>query len=161
MFVSSNGDTLAMNRMLSDYDRAVGPGWQMGSFEAAFSPRGTDMQPRRLWDRNTGKIDHDVAQTWKKYDLRLILETNWQTLASTLAGKLHIFVADNDRFGLAAPVRSLQQAMTPMNAGIQFNIFPKGGHDLWNDDLRRTIHNQVDEIVVANHPEAAQMAATR
>jgi S-formylglutathione hydrolase FrmB len=161
LFVTKNGDTLAMNKLLSDFDRVVGPGWQMGSIEAVFSGRADDGQPYRLWDRSTGSIDHDVAQTWKKFDIRLILEANWEVLAPSLAGKLHIYVAEDDRFGLAGPVRSLQQAMTQLNAGIDINILQKGGHDLWNDGLRRTIHQQMDELVVANHPEAAHMTVSR
>jgi len=93
--------------------------------------------------------------------MRLILENNWKTLALKLGGKLHLYVADNDRFGLAGPVRSLQQAMTSMKANVDINIFPKGGHDLWSDDLRRTIHKQVDSIIVANHPGAAQITVPR
>lgn len=157
LFVDTTGDTLDMNKMLSDFDRVVGLGWQMSSFEAVFSPRGSDGQPRRLYDRNTGRVDTDVAQTWKKYDLRRILEANWEALAPILGGKVHIYVAENDRFGLAAPVRSLQQALTAINATMDINIFPKGGHDLWSDELRHTIYTQIDALIVAKHPEAGQM----
>ncbi len=161
LLFTKNGDTLAMNKLLADFDRVAGTGWQMGSFDAAFSPRGTDGQPRRMWDRATGAIDSDIAQTWKKYDIRLILENNWAALAPGLEGKIHIYVADNDRFGLAGPVKSLQEAMTRINANVDINIYPKGGHDLWSNELRKIIHQQVDAIVLAGHPEAEQAAVSK
>src|SRR5262249_28817906 len=52
----------------SDMETIMGHGGQLASFEAVFSPRGTDGQPRRLWDRLTGAIDPDVAASWEKYD---------------------------------------------------------------------------------------------
>jgi S-formylglutathione hydrolase FrmB len=150
--VTEDGDTLEMNKLLLDYDHVVGPGWQMGSFEAVFSPRGDDGQPRRLWNRVTGDIDPVVALTWKKYDIRLLLEHNWEALAPGLGGKIHIYVADDDTFGLDGSVRSLQEAMAGTEANLDITILPKGGHDIWSRDLRRTIHQQIDEIVTANHP---------
>jgi len=155
LFYTRAGDTLEMIKLFADFDRVVGTGWQMGSFEAVFSTRGADGLPRRLWDRTTGNIDPAVAQSWKKYDLRLFLEANWATLAPRLAGKIHIYVADDDRFELDNPVRSLQEAMTAINADLDINILPEGGHNIWSRDLRTTIHQQMDEIIATNHPEAA------
>lgn len=53
-----------------------------------------------LWDAKTGKIDHAVAEQWKKYDLRLKVEQNWPTLASKLKGKIHIWVGEADDYFL-------------------------------------------------------------
>ena len=41
----------------SDMEVVMGHGGQLDSFEAVFSPRGADGQPRPLWDRDTGAID--------------------------------------------------------------------------------------------------------
>ena len=62
----------------SDMEEAMGHGGQFGSFEAVFSPRGSDGKPKRLWDRVSGKIDPEVAKTWR-YDIRLVLERSWKT----------------------------------------------------------------------------------
>ena len=40
----------------SDMEEYMGRGGQLGSFEAVFSPKGTDGRPRQLWDRKTGEI---------------------------------------------------------------------------------------------------------
>ena len=49
-------------------------GEQWGDWNAVFGPRGADGRPVPLWDPQTGKINHAVAEQWKKYDLRLVLE---------------------------------------------------------------------------------------
>ena len=68
---------------LSDNARTV--------LEKRYLRRGENGKPERLWDRDTGEIDTDVAKTWERYDIRLILERNWIPLAPKLNGKLHGF----------------------------------------------------------------------
>jgi hypothetical protein len=153
---TKSGEPLQLNKILLSADRVIGEGWQMGSFESVFSPRGADGKPRRLWNRITGDIDPEVAATWKKYDIRQILESHWSTLASVLKGKIHIYVADDDTYGLDDPVRSLQSAMTAVNDTLDITILPKGAHNLWNGKMRETLHQQIDQIIQANHPEAAK-----
>jgi WD40 repeat protein len=84
----------------SDMEVVMGRGGQLFSFEAVFSPRGPDNKPRRLWDRTTGKIDPEVAKTWERYDIRLILERNWASLGPKLAGKLRVYMGSEDNFYL-------------------------------------------------------------
>jgi hypothetical protein len=153
---TKNGEPLEINQILLNADLVIGEGWQMGSFEAVFSPRGTDSKPRRLWNRVTGEIDPAVAITWQKYDIRRILESNWSTLGPKLKGKIHIYVADDDTFGLDDPVRSLQTAMATINANLDITILEKGGHNLWNGKMKELFHKQIDQIILANHPEAGQ-----
>ena len=86
----------------------IGDGGQLRSFEAVFSPLGPDGRPRRLWDRNTGAIDPEVAHAWEAYDIRLVLERNWPTLGPKLAGKLHVFTGALDTFYLEGAVRLLK-----------------------------------------------------
>jgi hypothetical protein len=52
-----------------------------------------DGKPVPLWDAKTGKINRGVAEQWKRYDLRLVVEQNWKTLAPKLKA--------NYTFGLA------------------------------------------------------------
>jgi len=46
------------------WEYVTGPGGQLDSFNAVFSPRGTDGQPRRLVNALSGVIDRDVAEYW-------------------------------------------------------------------------------------------------
>lgn len=102
-----NGDTEFTMRLECLKENVLGAGdsytmsgEQWGSWNAVYSPRGADGRPVPLWDPKTGKIDHQVAEQWKKYDLRLVVEQNWKTLAPKLDGKLHIWVGEADDYFL-------------------------------------------------------------
>lgn len=76
-------------------------GGQYDIWEAVYSPMGEDGYPQRLWDKLTGEIDHQVAVYWKEnYDLRHILERDWESLGPDLAGKIHIYCGDMDNYYL-------------------------------------------------------------
>jgi S-formylglutathione hydrolase FrmB len=103
----ANGDTEFTMRLECEQENLMGRGdsytmggGQWGAWNAAYSPRGADGRPVPLWDPKTGKIDHAVAEQWKKYDLRLVVENNWATLAPKLNGKLHIWVGEKDDYFL-------------------------------------------------------------
>ena len=83
---------------LGDKSRSGG---QYDIWEATYSPQGEDGYPERLWDKYTGDINHDVAEYWKEnYDLRYILERDWDKLGENLKGKIHIYCGDMDNYYL-------------------------------------------------------------
>ena len=50
-------------------------GDQWDIWQAVYSPSGEDGYPKPIWDRETGKIDKDVAKYWKEnYDLSYIMK---------------------------------------------------------------------------------------
>ncbi len=76
-------------------------GQQLDIWEAVYSPVADNGYPQRLWDRQTGVIDHDVAEYWREnYDLRFILERDWAEIGPQLVGKIHIFTGDMDNYYL-------------------------------------------------------------
>ncbi len=76
-------------------------GDQWDIWEAVYSPVGEDGYPKRLWDKKTGEIDHEVAEYWKEnYDLRFIMERDWATLGPKLEGKINIYCGDMDNYYL-------------------------------------------------------------
>jgi hypothetical protein len=76
-------------------------GDQYDIWEAVYSPMGNDGYPKRIWDKYTGAIDHEVAEYWREnYDLRYIMERDWATLGPKLEGKLHIYCGDMDNYYL-------------------------------------------------------------
>jgi hypothetical protein len=76
-------------------------GQQWDIWEAVYSPQGDDGYPRRIFDKMTGEIDHEVAAYWREnYDLRYILERDWATLGPKLKGKIHIYCGDMDNYYL-------------------------------------------------------------
>jgi hypothetical protein len=84
--------------VLGDKSRS---GQQWDIWEATYSPQGNDGYPVRLWDKMTGDIDHKVAEYWKEnFDLRYILERDWDKLGNNLKGKIHIYCGDMDNYYL-------------------------------------------------------------
>ena len=76
-------------------------GQQWDIWEAVFSPQGEDGYPKRIFNKETGEIDSAVAAYWKEnYDLRRILERDWETLGPKLEGKIHIYCGDMDNYYL-------------------------------------------------------------
>ena len=76
-------------------------GQQWDIWEATYSPQGADGYPERLWDKKTGEINHEVAEYWREnYDLRHILERDWEKLGPNLKGKIHIYCGDMDNYYL-------------------------------------------------------------
>lgn len=84
--------------VLGDNSRS---GQQWDIWEATYSPQDEDGYPKRLWDKMTGDIDPEVAEYWKEnYDLRYILERDWEKLGEQLRGKIHIYCGDMDNYYL-------------------------------------------------------------
>ncbi|MBL4603759.1 MAG: hypothetical protein JKY84_13510, partial [Emcibacteraceae bacterium] len=97
-------------------------GRQYDIWEATYSPMGDDGYPVRLWDKLTGEINHEVANYWREnYDLRHIMERDWETLGPKLEGKLNIYVGDMDNYYLNNAVylteNFLEKTTTPYYAG--------------------------------------------
>jgi len=95
---ASQYDYNRLERVLGDRSRS---GQQYDIWEATYSDMGEDGYPVRLWDKETGEINHDVAEYWREnYDLTHILKRDWATLGPKLEGKLHIYVGDMDNYYL-------------------------------------------------------------
>ncbi|HEY7426039.1 MAG TPA: alpha/beta hydrolase-fold protein [Gemmataceae bacterium] len=128
-----NGDVRYTVRHECRIERVLGRGdrWELSgkdwcAWNATFGPRGRDGLPRPLWDGATGKIDRDVIERWKQYDLRLVLQTNWKTLAPKLRGKLRIWVGEADEYFLNNAVHLLdaflREAKPPFEGRITFAL---------------------------------------
>jgi len=115
-------------------------GDQVDIFEAVFGPIGPDGYVKPLFDKMTGEIDHEVAEQWKKYDLRHYLEKNWSWIGPKITGKLHIYTGDMDTFYLNNATRLLENFLegtkNPYYAGtVEYgdgepHCWGPGGQDL-------------------------------
>ncbi len=84
--------------VLGDKSRS---GQQWDIWEATYSPQVKDGYPVRLWDKMSGDINADVAKYWQEnYDLRYIMERDWDKLGDKLKGKIHIYCGDMDNYYL-------------------------------------------------------------
>ncbi len=112
-------------------ETVLGPGGQVHSFEAVFSPKGADGKPQQVFDRATGKVNPVVAKTWEKYDIRLILERNWADLGPKVAGKIHVYAGDVDNFYLDGAARLLKASLAKLGSDAVVEIVPEMGHRLY------------------------------
>jgi len=83
---------------------------QLEIWEAVYGPAGADGYPSPLWDKETGHIDHTVADYMKThgFDLTEYVKQNWATLGPKLAGKIHIDCGDMDNYFLNLAVMDMQ-----------------------------------------------------
>jgi len=76
-------------------------GDQWDIWQAVYSPSGEDGYPKPIWDRETGKIDKEVAEYWKEnYDLSYIMKRDWDKIGKDLEGKINIYCGDMDNYYL-------------------------------------------------------------
>lgn len=150
-------------------------GRQYDIWEATYSPMGEDGYPVRLWDKMTGEINHDVANYWKEnYDLRHIMERDWETLGPKLEGKINIYVGDMDNYYLNNAVylteEFLENTTNPYFGG-DVDYGDRAEH-CWNGDhengngISRLNYNfmYVDKImerIKGSAPEGADLTSWR
>jgi hypothetical protein len=84
-----------------------------------------------LFDEETGKINHQVAENWKKYDLLLYTKENWKVLGPKLQGKIYIWMGDMDECYLNPAVRAyeefLKSTVNPKSDAV-IEYTPMSGH---------------------------------
>jgi hypothetical protein len=106
-----DGNIVSMMKDENRYELTVGDksrsGGQWDIWEATYSPVGKDGYPMRLWDKQTGAIDHAVAEKWKKYDLLEVLKTSWPTLGPNVGHKLNAYMGDMDSYYLNDALENL------------------------------------------------------
>ncbi|MEP6850005.1 MAG: alpha/beta hydrolase-fold protein [Acidobacteriota bacterium] len=132
-------------------------GGQFASFNAVFSPKGPDGQPMRLFDVETGRVDPDVAKAWQKYNISLLLRTNWKTLGPKLKGKIHIFVGTADTFHLDEAVRLLDAELKKFGSDAKIEYIDGKTHfDLYQNGLGDRIANEMYAVARPNAKAAAK-----
>jgi S-formylglutathione hydrolase FrmB len=111
-------------------ETVMGPGGQIGSFEAVFSPRGADGKPTPLFDRATGAINPIVAKAWEKYDIRLKLEREWPTIGPKIKGKVHLYAGEKDMFLLDGAAILLKDSLAKLGSDAEVTIVPGMNHTM-------------------------------
>ena len=112
----------------SKLEDVVGDGGQFHSFEAVFSPLDADGRPRPLYDRATGAIDLETARAWQAYDIRLVMQRNWEALRPGLKGKVRVVVGDLDTFYLEGAVKRLKSSLDALGSDAAVEIVPDRDH---------------------------------
>jgi len=108
------GDSVDTMEQENDWEGAVATkgrsqhgDWDM--WQAVYGPVGPDGYPAALWDKETGVIDHAVANAWKPMDMSIYVTEHWPTVGKKLSGKLHCWAGTGDDFFLNLGVQYFQQ----------------------------------------------------
>ena len=138
-------------------DDVLGRGGQLRSFEAVFSPLDENGLPKKLWDRETGRVDPDVVQDWSKYDISRMLKRDWLSLELKLRGKLHVYTGALDTFYLNGAVERLAETVKELGSDAEVVVVPGKDHrDLLSKELRHKIMSQMSQKFLSAHGRAAQ-----
>ena len=125
-------------------DTYLNSGQQIGAHTALYSPRGENGLPAPLFDHLTGEIDPEVAEYWKKYDLKIHLENNWNELGPSLQGKIWIWMGDMDHFLLNPATRALDdylKSTSDPRSDAEIIFEPMQGH------CARFSHREILEMI--------------
>ena len=116
--------------------------------------RGEDGKPQLIWDRKTGNVDTSVTKHWEKYDIRLILESNWAELAPKLKGKLHVIMGDQDTFYLEGATILLKESLEELGSDAVVEIVPGRNHfNLLEQSLMLRIRREMAERFLATQSD--------
>ncbi|MEQ1890951.1 MAG: alpha/beta hydrolase-fold protein [Planctomycetota bacterium] len=120
-------------------EHVLNPGGQIRSFEATFSPKAADGTPRRVFDVETGAIDHATAALWKPYDIANTLLTSWKELGPRLKGKIHLFAGEVDTFYLEGAVERFRAAAEAQGLldEMQVEVIPGMPHTLHGEGQKQ------------------------
>jgi len=118
---------------------------QLGSFDWVFSPRGKDGRPMRMFDRNTGVIDPDVAAYWEEhYDIAHLLRVNWKKIGPKVDGKIHLTVGTADTIHLNESAQLLEETIKSLGGKADFTYLEGRDHfNLYQGGLLEKIANEM------------------
>jgi hypothetical protein len=131
-------------KLYVELEHLLGEFGQVRTWEASFSPRNQDGTIAQLFDRNTGQINPVVANHWQLYDISKMIAMNPGKYQEHLSGKLHIFVAKDDPYGLANSVELIEEVLDENRIAADIQFFTGLGHNVWTDELRRHIHSSIE-----------------
>ncbi len=150
-------------------------GDQFDIWQAVYSPVGPDGYPAPIWDKLTGAIDPAVAAHWREnYDLRHILERDWEALGPKLKGKIHVYCGDMDNYYLNNAVYLMEAFLeatdSPYFAG-DVDYGDRAEH-CWNGDQENPNHisrlryntmylPRILERIAESAPEGADLTSWR
>jgi hypothetical protein len=124
-------DEVAAENLQSFDNSYTTSGGQWGAWNALYSPKGIDGKPAAAFDPETGEIDKNIVEHWKRYDLLEQLKSNWTVLGPKLSGKLWIWMGDMDDFYLNNAMREMDsflKSVTNPVSDAKITFQPMMGH---------------------------------
>jgi hypothetical protein len=161
-----DGQAIITVRELSRFEAVLGSrgrsGYQLDIWQATYGPVGEDGYPKLLYDKETGKIDKDVASYYRDngFDLTEYVRENWETLGPKLSGKLTFASGEMDEFYLNLGVYEFEKMIrevAPEDYPIRFHYGrPQKGHNWHHTDWAGVVREMAAHIT-ANAPQDADI----
>lgn len=135
----------------------LGPGGQIGSFEAVFGPASPERgalgsrRPVPAFDRGSGAVDREVIEHWRRYDVSRVLRETWAGLepeaAEALARKIRVYAGGADNFYLEGSAELLKRTAAEIGAGITVEIVPGMPHTIHEPAWRAMFEHAAERAV--------------
>jgi Putative esterase len=153
---------LVTARQLSQHDAVMAGmagGDPIGADDAINGPVGENGLPRPLWNRATGKLDHEVALYWRDHgDLAYYAKENWPKIGAQLVGKLHFYIGDLDMFYRNYGVRLFEGFLkTTQNPHYEGSFTYAPASSGWQPMTNAQLVKIMAEHVAANSPGATDV----
>ena len=149
-----------MSRLESVIASRCRSGLQLHPNQAIFGPVGDDGYPVPLWEQETGRIDREVAEFWRRNDLSDYLKNHWSEIGPMLEGKLHFGSGDMDNYYLNTALYLLEDFLEstddPYYGGSFHYGRPKQGHYYVPWQHGELVRIMADHMA-ANAPEGADL----
>jgi pimeloyl-ACP methyl ester carboxylesterase len=100
-----------------------GSGQQWDTWAAMFSPKDEQTGfPKRMFDPSTGKIDREVAEHWKQFDITRMVREDWEKYGPIVTERVRLVCGELDDYYLNRAVDRFRAMVeektgTPMEAG--------------------------------------------
>ena len=104
---------VAMERVLGERFEGA---QQWGSWMAVFGTRDRDGLPRPLFNLDTGRIDRQMAERFKRFDIAHLVRSEPQKFAPIFRDRIRIVCGEDDNFYLEGAVRMLRQTLEEAGA---------------------------------------------
>jgi hypothetical protein len=152
------GDPIVTVRDFIQYENVLGysnsylnSGGQFSAHTALYSPKGSNGLPAPLFDPQTGLIDRTVAEHWKKYDMKILLQENWAELGPKLQGKIYIWMGDMDNFFLNPATRAfatyIESLTNPVSdAVIEFEAMQGHCTKFNHKDILLKMNDRIEQL---------------
>lgn len=142
------GKPVSTLKAFIQFETFMGDGGQIQAFEAEFGKPGKDGRPLLLFDRQTGAINAEVAESFKPYDMGLYIQQNWKKIGKDLRGKVHIYAGADDNFFLDRAVLRLKEKAQSVNADVVAELIPDANHfSIWSPAFTKRVQAEIDQLV--------------
>jgi hypothetical protein len=136
---------------------------QWDIWEAVHGPQGPDGYPARIWDKDTGLIDPEVAAAWRDMDIRHYLETNWSSVGPLLKDKIHVYMGDADTYFLDSGseyLRAFLENVENPESGAEFQFGRRQPH-CWSPYTSPELLTLITDRMIERAPQGSLEAWQR